>query len=307
MIHSHRLTNWLLVILMVAMMAPMALAQTEPSAPDPTRYLIQTNDGNVYRGIIVKKEVESIQLQTENIGVITIQFDDIRKIERLSGDYQPSSYYQSPDDPEYQQRLEAEKSAAPLTYFIRPSAFGLKKGEAYYQNFWLVFNEINIGISDYFSVGMGLMPVPIDGDGMPVWINPRLNIPIVKDKIYWGISTVNGMTLSSNNFGFGIVHSDITLGSASNHFSVGLGKAYDHGGWFNEAVFTFSGSLRVGNDFHIVTEDYVMKHYSYYSVGCYQHLSEKVVLNWGLMFFSDNLDTYPVPLLGITVPLEFDF
>lgn len=277
---------------------------------DNTRYEIQTEDGNIYRGVIMEKEISSIKFNTDNIGIITIKFDDIKKIEKLnnsSSSTNQAAYYRTPEEVQQDEDATKEQHPAPQVYLIKPSSFGLKKGEAYYQNIWLLFNAVNIGLTDYMSLGIGGILIPSIDTSIPAWISPKFTIPVMKDKVHLGLGSVNGAFLGNDPYSFGMLYGDIGVGSDYNHVSFGLGTTYDDGRWLDEAVFTFSGVLRLGRSFSITTENYVLKEQSFYSAYAYHHLSPQVVLQYGLIIQNDNFDSFTIPMLGILVPLNVKF
>ncbi len=64
-------------------------------------------------------------------------------------------------------------------YFWMPNGFGLKQGEAYYQNVWILFNQFNVGITKNFSIAGGTIPLFLFGaDAFPIWVNAKVSVPL---------------------------------------------------------------------------------------------------------------------------------
>ena len=150
--------------------------------------------------------------------------------------------------------------------------------------------------------------MPSVDSGLPLWLTPKLTIPLIKDKINFGIGSVTGLFLETEAYGFGAVYSDISIGSDFNHISVGVGSAYDEGNWIEGPLLTMSGTLKVSSSISFTTENYVTRENSFYSIHAYHYIyrSSDILLQWGLLLFSDQFDLYPVPLLGLQVPFNLD-
>ncbi len=151
-------------------------------------------------------------------------------------------------------------------YFFVPNGYGLRKGESTYQNTLLWFHQFNYGVSDHFSIGGGVIPISIAnllpilyGVPSPVWINPKLSIPIIKDEINISVGAIAGTLLGEKGRDLGMVYSSITLGNRVNNVSVGTGYGYADRQWLNAPVFTMSSVLKVGKKCQFITENYMVQ------------------------------------------------
>ncbi|NPA46275.1 MAG: hypothetical protein GXO24_03575 [Chlorobi bacterium] len=64
-------------------------------------------------------------------------------------------------------------------YFIGNSSYSLHKGEGYYANTLILFNDFYYGLSDNFSVGAGFFPGFLFGGGdTPIWFKLKLATPL---------------------------------------------------------------------------------------------------------------------------------
>lgn len=262
-------------------------------AQDSTRYQIQTRDGNTYYGHIVQKEIEYILFQTDNIGQITIKFDDINVIRRMGKEVSTERYRES--NASYR---------APEVYLFRSSGFGVKKGEAYYRNAWLILNELNIGVTDHFSLGLGMMPF-VEGS-LPVWITPKLTLPLLKDKVNFGIGSLNGVALGESQSSFGLVYGDLSVGGPSTHISLGAGKAYEEGELNPELLITFSGAVKISKNLTLISENYTLQDFYLYSLICHQNFSA-VNIQYGLLMFDTDFGNLTLPWIGLVVPIKTRF
>jgi hypothetical protein len=195
-------------------------------------------------------------------------------------------------------------------YFWSPNGYSLKKGEAYYQNIWVLYNQMGLGLSDHFSVGMGLMPLFLfAGAPTPVWITPKFSIPIVQDKFNLGVGALSGLVLGDNSIGFGIVYGLATYGSHDNNLTFGMGYGYADGSWARRPLLTLSGMARLGKKGYLMTENYILNFGSnavIISVIGGRSLIRKAGLDYGLALpLNAGLSSFvAIPWLGITIPIE---
>ena len=128
---------------------------------DSTLYSIETSDGNEYIGKIISRDGDHITLLTDKLGEIKIFTRYIKSIKEISEtSFKGGSYW--------------FENPQATRYFWAPNGYGLKKGEAYYENVWIFFNQASVGITDNFSLGAGMVPAFIfSWAPTPVWITPK--------------------------------------------------------------------------------------------------------------------------------------
>jgi hypothetical protein len=107
---------------------------------------IETLDGNVYLGKLIRQSPETITLQTANLGLLTIKKIDVKSMNPLILDGKKND------------RLRLANRQIDR-YFFQSSGYGLRKGEAYFQNNWVLLNQVNVGITNNFSLGFGAVPL----------------------------------------------------------------------------------------------------------------------------------------------------
>ncbi|QOI97030.1 MAG: hypothetical protein HRU69_05775 [Flammeovirgaceae bacterium] len=269
---------------------PSGFAQSQ----DTTPYRIETKDGNEFIGRIIQQDQTTIRLQTEKLGEITIQKADIKSMVAIQTKQGKDGRYWF-DNPQA------------TRYFWQPNGYGLKKGEAYYQNIWIFFNQVSVGVTDHFSVGAGLMPLFLfAGASSPAWLTPKFSIPVVKDKFNLGAGALIGTVLGEENSGYGITYGVATVGSRDKNFSFGVGYGYAGDDWAQTPTFTLSAMIRTGERGYLVTESYYIgssdASLMLFSVGG-RRIVKRVGIDFALIIPSETGgELFAFPILGLTVP-----
>ncbi|MBK8621329.1 MAG: hypothetical protein IPN79_06095 [Saprospiraceae bacterium] len=124
--------------------------------------------------------------------------------------------------------------------------------EGYYQNAWILFNQVSYGFSDYFSMGVGTIPTFLfgaGGDFLPVWITPKFNMPYQNGKGAFGVGSILLGVMGDDDVstGVGLVYGTNTFGTRDKQLTLGIGFGYDTDGGFSRyPVFNASGLIRTG-------------------------------------------------------------
>lgn len=261
-------------------------------AQDSTIYSIETTDGNEYIGKILSRDAEKIVILTDNLGELTILTKDIKRIERIAeasmrdGEY----WFENPQA---------------TRYFWAPNGYGLKKGEAYYQNVWIFFNQVSVGVTDHFTIGAGMMPLFLFGAPTPVWVTPKFSIPVKKDKINVGLGVLAGTVLGGEGTSLGLLYGSTTFGSKNNNLTIGAGFGFADGEFSTDPVINVSGMKRIGPRGYLLTENYYL---GTENVGALSFGGRKIVKKISLDFggiipFGSGVSFFVIPWLGIVVPM----
>lgn len=261
---------------------------------DTSLFLIETNDGNEYIGKIISQDKESVTIQTEQLGVLTIPKASIKRMEPISkkqfvkGEY----WFDNPQS---------------TRYFWQPNGFGLKKGEGYYQNVWILFNQASVGITDNLSIGAGMVPLFLfAGAPTPIWFTPKLSIPISPDKFNLGLGGLLGTVLGEPESGFGVAYGTATIGNRNTNMSVGLGYGYLSGNWADSPMVTLSAMIRTGKRGYILTENYYIGTTEDDALILFfggRRLIKNSGIDYGLMFPAVTGGSFvAIPWLGLTIP-----
>lgn len=258
-------------------------------------YRIQTLDGNEYIGSILEQNEEFILLRTSNIGEITIARKSIKSMVVVERGQQVGDEFW----------LENPQATR---YFWQPNGYGLKKGEGYYQNVWVFFNQASVGITDNISLGAGVVPLfLIEGTSTPAWITPKFSIPVVENRFHLGAGALVGSVIGEDNAGFGILYGIGTLGTRDRNASLGVGYGYAAGKLAKNPTITFSGMYRTGKNGYLLTENYIIS-VEDESLVLLMFGGRRIIRSVGLDFglfapFSSEMDTFiALPWLGFTVP-----
>jgi len=279
-----------LVVLSLTAMFCAAQDQT-----DTLSYYIQTTDGNTYRGQILARDSLSILFNLERFGEHSFLKTEIKKLEPLDKEKVVDDEYWM-DNPQS------------TRYFFSPNAYGLKKGEGYYQNVWVMVNSFAVGVTDYFSIGGGVVPLFLfAGSPTPVWITPKFSIPVAKDKFNLGAGALMGTVLGEEETGFGILYGISTLGSKDKNISLGLGYGYAGGSWAKAPMINLNTMIRFGPKGYFISENYFIQTEGttalIFTLGG-RHIIQNAGLDYGLVIpiISDMDSFIALPWLGITIP-----
>ncbi|HNW53965.1 MAG TPA: hypothetical protein PKN21_06825 [Bacteroidales bacterium] len=256
---------------------------------------VNMNDGAEFIGNIISENDTSMQFLTGKYGQLTILKKDITKVTEIAR----SSVVKG--------KIWGENPQS-ARYLFMPNGYGLKKGEGYYQNIWVLFNQVSVGVTDYFSVGAGTIPTFLFGSGlMPVWVVPKFSIPVVKDKFNVGIGAFTGTVIGESNSGFGILYGLATVGDRNSNLTFGLGYGYAAGSFAKSPMISLAGMVRVSPRGYLLTENYYIKvdteSLTLISMGGRSILG-KAGLDYGLVLpLSGEMDSFfAIPWLGLTLP-----
>lgn len=255
---------------------------------------VEMNDGNEFIGHIVSQDTSTLILLTDKLGELTFSKRDIVKITPINpGNIKKGQYW-----------FENPQSTR---YLWSPDGYGLKKGEGYYQNIWVLFNQASYGVTNYFSIGAGIMPVFLFGGGAtPMWITPKFSIPVVKDKFNVGAGALLGTVIGEPETGFGLLYGLTTAGSRDMNITLGLGYGVSGSGWAKSPLISLSALARTGARGYLITENYYINMNGetlvLLSAG-FRWVIKKAGLDFGLIMpLTEDLVFFALPWLGVTIP-----
>ncbi len=264
------------------------------TAADSSMVRIETRDGNEYVGKIIKQDSEKLTLSTLNVGEISLLKRDIKSQKAVLPQQIRDGQIWFPNPQSSR-------------YFWSPNGYGLRKGEGYYQNIWVLWNQFAYGLTDNFSIGGSVIPLFFFGGApTPVFVNPKLSFPIEKDKFNLGAGVMAGTVLGENVGGFGIAYGVSTFGSPDNNVSIGLGYGFADGEWASSPLVNFSGMFRLSSRWYILSENYYIGTDNGGGgtiSGGARWIIKKAALDFGLFIpFGTDAELFAVPWLGFTVP-----
>jgi len=259
---------------------------------------VELQNENEYIGTIVSRDAEKIVLNTTELGIITIKVKDIRILEEVSKDRLINGYY-------WYENPQAAR------YFWAPNGFGLRKGEGYYQNVWIFFNQFSYGVTDNITLGFGVVPLFLfAGAPTPIWVTPKFSVPL-HDQFHLGAGALIGGVLGlgeESGGAFGIAYGNATFGSRDRNITFGLGYGFAGGEWADIPTINFSGMFRIGRRGYILTENYLIDGGDdtlvMLSLGG-RSVWKRLSLDYGLFVptFSGADALIAIPWLGVVIPL----
>ncbi len=256
---------------------------------------IETNDGNKFFGNIAHEDDEKLTLKVEGLGDITILKSNIRSrnVIESSRIVDGKVWFNNPQS---------------TRYFWSPNGYGLKQGEGYYQNIWVMWNQFAYGLTDHFSIGGGIIPLFLFGGApTPVFFTPKFSIPVEKNKLNLGAGALIGTVLGESDTGFGIVYGISTFGSPDQNISLGLGYGFAGGEWASSPMLNLGAMFRLSPSWYFISENYYIGFEGgsggVISAGA-RWIIKKAALDFGLFspVGSDIGEFIALPWLGFTIP-----
>lgn len=139
-------------------------------------------------------------------------------------------------------------------YFFSPSSFNLRRGELYFNTIYFSAHDLQYGITDQFSFGMGTSTVL-----WPFYLTPKYSFPLKKNHT---VSVGSLFFISTwgpaftGNLGYGTY----TYGDQFNNVTVGLGHFYLGGRGIDKTVskplLNVGTMLRMSDYLYFVSENY---------------------------------------------------
>lgn len=292
------LPNFLLAALFWLAASFSLSAQVSIPTDSTRQYTVETTDGNIFIGRIVGQTPETLVLKTDNLGEINIPKRNLRSIRAVRPDQIVAGEYW-PDNPHG------------TRYLFGPNGYGLRKGEGYYSNIWIFYNQFSYGFTNNFTLGVGIVPLFFfGGTASPAWITPKFSIPIQRNKVNLGVGGLFATVLGGGEDfrgSFGVAYGQLTIGSRDRNFNVGAGYGYAGDDWANTPTITFGGIYRTGRKFALMTENYLFDtgddNYVLLSFAG-RFIGRSVAIDAGLIIptATDGV-VVAIPILGVNVPL----
>jgi len=267
------------------------------NSPDSVRNLrVETRDGNIFIGSVMADDSATLVLNTETYGEIRIPVALIKSRSEIKEIIQVHDRIWLPNPQSGR-------------YFWSPNGYGLEKGISYYQNIWLLYNQFSFGLADNFSVGAGMLPLFLfAGSPTPVWLVPKISIPVVRDKFNIGTGAFLGTILDEDSGIFGLLYGTATIGSRDKNLSIGLAYGFAEDNWMEKPVINLSGMIRVSPKSYLITENYILQledeRFVLISLGA-RSIVRNVGIDYSLWIprHPDMDEFLAIPFLGVTVPL----
>ena len=220
---------------------------TQAAETNNTRYVrLFLQNGGMYEGEVLEIDESSFLIKTLDLGKMRITKTDISSITYITAD-------------EVGQMKNGNRNGdlnpQPTRYFFAPSGLQLKKGEGYYQNAWLIYNQVSYGVSDYFTVGMSMTPF---GTGGTVKFGTQLS-----DKVNVSAGGIALVPFTGDS-PVGIGFANVTFGDERKNISISSGLGFSDAG-DNITLLNVSAMIEVSSSLWIITENYQIFQTSSYS------------------------------------------
>ena len=284
----------LLSLFLILTMFPLSASAQDAGEAPPT-YRIETTGGTVYVGTLVEESDSHVVLATGDGNEIRIARDNIDEQTTVDPDRIRNGAYWF-DNPQ------------PTRYFFAPSAIGLRDGDGYYQNTWVLFNNVNYGVSDRFSIGAGTVPVFLFGAGVfPVWVLPKVSFSNASANRHLAVGGVLGGVVGEGEAAsVGLLYTSGTLGGPNRNLTAGIGYGYQNGTLADTPFFNVSGMTRVSKRFYLVSENYFFSGDEVNGLVSFglRYAPENFAVDFGLVRpLADDLDSFiALPWLGVAIP-----
>ncbi|MEY5042404.1 MAG: hypothetical protein RLZZ414_1968 [Bacteroidota bacterium] len=207
------------------------------------KVIVKMKNGDEFKGIILKKDQNTITLKTDN-GELNLLAANVISIETetYSGKFRFANSHDT-------------------RYFFCPTGIPIKRNKGYYQNVLVTTNFINYGITNNISIGGGFEFISTVL-GTPIWfLTPKVGFDVSKNVHVAGGVIMAGFDAEvSASLGYGV----FTLGSSESNLSVGAGYGFFSGEFSKYPTIMISGTHRLGNSIALLSENYIIPNSSYY-------------------------------------------
>jgi len=247
-------------------------------------YKIELMDGSIFIGNILQKDAINIVLRTSSIPKIDIPVSKIKSIEEVDKSNLKDGIYWYPNP-------------HATRYFYGPSAIGLKKGEGYFQNTYLVLNSFNFGITDNISIGGGIELISTFAGKDPLYfITPKASFKVA-EKFHAGAGVLYAR-IPGESSSLGTLFATGTYGTLDNNITGSLGWGFVDSELSKQPIATLSGMKRISKRTALVTENWFIPidgFYGLYSYGI-RFFGEKIAVD---LAFINNSDIAEAIIIGI--------
>lgn len=274
-----RMTRLMLVIVacLVSITAGSALAYTgDLKVPDEGNTQILTlNDGSKLFGKVIEVGETEIKFQSQ-VGEVTIEIDNIKKIEEVSESAMKGGEYWFPNP--NQTRM-----------MIGPTARTLKAGKGYLFNMWIFFAGAGYGVTDNFTVAGGVSIFP-DADEQLFFLFPKYGFPVSEKVDLAATLMVFSVWEETLYLGMGTM----TYGTGDASVTCGLGFAHNGDEMSENPGLNFGGEYRMSRRTSLVGESWIIPtdegETGALVMGAVRFFGEQMAVSLGFAYASDSDD-----------------
>lgn len=317
----------LCLIVATLLMMKLGFAQTNNNADSLIEATITLNDGSILRGNIIAMNLNEISLKTEYAGVIIINQKNIvnisnaknqTKINKVPPNYNLNDKNVNPSN--YQSKYQLRKKPIILShkYWWNNNYKGLKQGEFYYQNIGILYNGLDFGIIDNFSIGGGAFFLGIVG-----FFNVHFRSQFkITDGVSIGASYNHFMagaafsSRSSENNSVGLLSGGFTIGDSEKNITISTGKFTNlvnnnSTSEQSDLAIIIGANFKLSNNLYLITDNYFADRRTNLNLNClgFRSTNNSTAFDYGLMSLSNNNirnDNGPImiPYLALSVKIQ---
>jgi hypothetical protein len=139
---------------------------------------------------------------------------------------------------------------------LSPSAFQVPRGQVSFRNTMLLCNQVDVGITDNWSVGLNTILFPTQF--MTAAFGTKVSVP-ASDMVRVGIQgqyafgRIFETEAENNNFGFDYIQAVASIGKASNHGTIGFGMSLNRD--FRTPMLTLAYFGQISPTISFITEN----------------------------------------------------
>jgi hypothetical protein len=200
---------------------------------------IELLDGSVMYGRVVSFDGDVAVFQPTLGGQVQLRREAIARLETVRGRMRNGVF---------------EPGLEPATrLFFAPTARPLHPREGAFGVYEFLLPFVQVGVTDWFSIGGGT-PLVFEGSGsQPVWVTPKFTIYSRNDRsVAAGVFHIFGVER-----GVGVAYGVTTIGPPDGALTAGLGYAY--AGRSRALVVMLGGEKQVSRRIQFITENWIWK------------------------------------------------
>ena len=208
-------------------------------APPGVVQRIELTDGSVIYGRIVAVADAQVTVELSVGGLLQLERSRIVEVKRVS--VRPGAMASN------------RETASPTRLFFAPTARPLSRGETTFGVYEVLLPFVQVGITDWFSVGGGTQLFFGDNVDRIFWVTPKLTFYSRHDvNLAAGVVHLLGV-----DEGTGIAYGVGTFGPTTGAITVGLGYAY--AGRSRATVLMLGAEKSLGRRVRFITENWIWK------------------------------------------------
>lgn len=272
-------------------------------------WILQTTSGESIKGAFLSQNDTSIVLLS-NLDTVVVSNDVIEDMYLKQEELVQDKMEIETSPKKRKGHWKELHSATTSKYILGNNAIGLKKGQGYFQNTLLLYNELGYGLTNWLSMHFSFVPVILDKE-IPIIFSPALNFNfnLVNNRLSFGAKC---MTFLVNDIGFATLQYYLTFGNVNYNVTAGVTDFYysldnkvSRLG-FENSIYHFKGMARVSRKSLVIIENNFKLYKGYHEVETiilgFRHAGESLSFSYAVMVYRDHYwkETYPLPFLTLT-------